>query len=109
MDKEKLLKEHSELVESLIEKTKYIYSEKFYELDEFEKQKFIKDKMATEGHLNSLSSLLWNKTYQIGAMTDWLMYGLLGSMFGSGSGFGSSSTYQMPTTQPIKDTVIEKD
>lgn len=107
MDKEKLLKEHRELVESLIEKTKYIYSEKFYELDEFEKQKFIKDKMATEGHLNSLSSLLWNKTYQVGAMTDLMMYGLLGSMFGGG--WGSSSTYQMPTTQPIQDTVVEKD
>lgn len=39
---------------------------------------------------------------------------IIASMFGWGNGgfgggFGSSSTYQMPTTQPIQDTVIEKD
>ena len=96
MDKQKLLQEHKDLVESLIEKTRYIYSEDFYALDEFEKQKFVKDKMATEGHLSSLSALLWVKVPQLNSVTDLFTLGILGSMFGGG--FGSSSNYNAPIT-----------
>lgn len=35
----------------LIEKTKFVYSEEFYKLDEFDKQKYNKDKMTTEDTL----------------------------------------------------------
>lgn len=91
MEREKLLKEYEDTLESLVEKTKFVYSEEFYALDEFEKQKYTKDKMATEGHLSSLSNLLWGKTPQIGGFGDALMLGFLGSMFSSGMGLGSSS------------------
>ncbi len=102
MDKQKLLQEHKDLVESLIEKTKYIYSEEFYALDEFEKQKFVKDKMATEGHLSSLSALLWSKVPQIGGFADFLSLGLIGSMFG-----GNNWSTPIQQSSPIIDDVNE--
>lgn len=92
MEREKLIKEHSFTLESLLEKEKFVYSEEFYNLDEQERQKYIKDKMATESHLNSLSSLLWQKNIQFGGMQDFLPLLLLTSMFGN----NNFSTYSLP-------------
>lgn len=92
MEREKLLEEYEATLNSLIEKTKYVYSSDFYELDEITKEKYIKDKMATEGHLNTLCSLLWNNkpTLDNGLMNLFGL-GILGSMFNYG-GFGNSSS-----------------
>lgn len=108
MDRIKLEKEHKELVDSLIEKTRFVYSEDFYLLDEFEKQKFTRDKMATEAHLSSLSSLLWCKAPQINGVPDMLALGLIGSMFGGGgSFFNNSSSLPMPTQNETEESPDE--
>ena len=92
MEKEKLIKEYEATLESLIEKTKFVYSEEFYTLDDIEKQKYTKDKLATEGHLGTLSNLLWGKTpFSNGGMSDLFALGIIGSMFGCGAwGYPSS-------------------
>lgn len=95
MERNKLLQEHEELVNVLLEKTKYIYSEDFYNLDEFEKQKYIKDKMATEGHLSTLSNLLWCKVPQLGGLSDLFALSLIGSMFGNSPWGNSSSNFDL--------------
>lgn len=92
MERERLLEEYKVTLDSLVEKTRFVYSEEFYNLDEFEKQKYQKDKMATEGHLSSLCNLLWGKTPQIGGIGDALMLGFLSSMFSGNMGVGSSSS-----------------
>lgn len=99
MEKEKLIKEYEATLESLIEKTKFVYSEEFYALDDIEKQKYTKDKLATEGHLGTLSNLLWGKTpFSTGGMSDLFALGIIGSMFGNGAwGYPSS-----PTTKGIE-------
>lgn len=99
MGKEKLIKEYEATLESLIEKTKFVYSEEFYALDDIEKQKYTKDKLATEGHLGTLSNLLWGKTqFANGGMSDLFALGIIGSMFGGGAwGYPSS-----PTTKGIE-------
>ncbi len=84
MEKEKLLKEYEATLNSLVEKTKFVYSEEFYKLDESEKQKYQKDKMATEGHLSTLCALLWGKTPQINSITDLFAMSIIGSMLGGG-------------------------
>lgn len=89
MKREKLLEEQKGLVESLVEKIRYIYSEDFYKLSEFEKQNFMKDKMATEGHLSTVSNLLWSDVPQFNGLSDMFALGVLSSMFGSS--FCSSS------------------
>jgi hypothetical protein len=91
MEREKLLDEYKVTLESLVEKSKFVYSEEFYKLDEFDKQKYNKDKMTTEAHLSTLCELLWGKKVQfdsgIGSM---FALGLLSSMF-NGCGSGSMS------------------
>lgn len=104
MEREKLIKEYEATLESLVEKTKFVYSEAFYALDEFEKQKYTKDKMATEGHLWTLCNLLWGKTQQIGSVTDLFALGIISSMFGSGWGYPSSLT---PSGKDILKTELE--
>jgi hypothetical protein len=103
MEREKLLEEYKATLDSLIEKTKYVYSSDFYELDEITKEKYIKDKMATEGHLNTLCSLLWNNkpTLDNGLMNLFGL-GIIGSMLNYG-GFGSST----PNTDFLKKTTDE--
>lgn len=93
MEREKLLEEYKVTLESLVEKTKYVYSEGFYALDEFDKQKFQKDKMATEAHLGTLCNLLWGNKFQLngGGLYDLFGLSLIGSMFGS-CGFGGGKT-----------------
>lgn len=88
MEREKLLEEYKATLESLVAKTEFIYSEEFYKLDEFDRQKYQKDKMATEGHLSTLCNLLWGKTPQINSITDLFAMSIIGSMLG-GSSFGS--------------------
>ena len=94
MEREKLLEEYKVTLESLVSKTKFIYSEEFYKLDEFEKQKYTKDKMATEGHLSTLCNLLWGEKFQIGnnGLFDLFGLGIIGSMFGGGWGSPSTGT-----------------
>ncbi len=93
MDKEKLLQEYQTTLESLVSKTEFVYSEAFYQLDEFEKQKYQKDKMATEAHLSTLCEILWGDKAKFGSggLSDMFALGILGSMFNYGSGFGSSA------------------
>jgi len=90
MEREKLLDEYKVTLESLVSKTEFIYSEEFYKLDEFEKQKYNKDKMTTEAHLSTLCELLWGKKFQFGnnGLFDLFGLGIIGSMF-NGGGFGS--------------------
>lgn len=89
MKREDLLKEYKVTLEGLVEKTKFCYSEEFYKLDEFDKQKYLKDKMATEGHLSTLCNLLWGAKVQFnGGLADMFALGIIGSMF-NGGGFGS--------------------
>ena len=91
MEREKLLEEYKVTLESLVEKTKFVYSEEFYKLDDFEKQKYQKDKMATEAHLSTLCEVLWGKKVQFDSgLSSMFALGILGSMF-NGSGFGSLS------------------
>ena len=91
MEKEKLIKEYEVTLESLIEKTKFVYSEKFYTLDEFDKKKYQNDKMTTEAHLGTLCNLLWGEKFQFGnnGLFDLFGLGIIGSMF-NGVGFGST-------------------
>ena len=92
MEKEKLVEEYKVTLESLVEKTKFVYSEEFYKLDEFEKQKYTKDKMTTEAHLSTLCELLWGKKVQFdNSIGNMFALGIISSMFGSG-GWGGSST-----------------
>ena len=102
MEREKLLEEYKVTLESLVEKTKFVYSEEFYKLDEFEKQKYTKDKTTTEAHLSTLCELLWGSKVQFdnGLGSFWGM-ALLSSMFNGG--FGSSS----PSTDFLKKTLDE--
>ena len=87
MKREKLLEEYNVTLESLVSKTKFIYSEEFYKLDEFEKQKYNKDKMTTEAHLSTLCELLWGKKMQFdNGLGSMFALGILSSMFGGGWG-----------------------
>lgn len=105
MEKEKLLEEYKVTLDSLVSKTEFIYSEEFYKLDEFEKQKYNKDKMTTEAHLSTLCELLWGKKMQFdNGIGNMFALGLLSSMF-SGGGFGSPS----PSIDYLKKTLDEKD
>jgi hypothetical protein len=105
MEREKLLEEYKVTLESLVEKTKFVYSEEFYKLDEFDKQKYNKDKMTTEAHLSTLCELLWGKKVQFdNGLGSMFALGLLSSMF-SGGGFGSPS----PSIDYLKKTLDEKD
>lgn len=103
MEKEKLLEEYKVTLESLVEKTKFCYSEEFYKLDEFDKQKYQKDKMATEGHLSTLCNLLWGAKIQLNSgLADMFALSIIGSMFNSG-GFGSPS----PSSDFLKQKLEE--
>jgi len=87
MQREKLLEEYKVTLESLVSKTEFIYSEEFYKLDEFEKQKYNKDKMTTEAHLSTLCELLWGKKMQFdNGLGSMFALGILGSMFNGGWG-----------------------
>ena len=104
MDREKLLEEYKVTLESLVEKTKFVYSEEFYKLDDFDKQKYQKDKMATETHLSTLSNLLWGGKFQVnGGLSDMFALGIIGSLFGGGC-FNT-----MPPMPKLDDKDIEKE
>lgn len=105
MEREKLLEEYKVVLESLVEKTKFVYSEEFYKLDEFDKKKYQNDKMTTEAHLGTLCNILWGEKFQFGnnGLFDLFGLGIIGSMF-SGGGFGS-----MPSTDFLKAKLDESD
>lgn len=89
MERERLLEEYKVTLDCFVEKTKFVYSEAFYALDEFERQKYTKDKLATEAHLSTLCELLWGNTIKLDNGLGGLFgLTLLNSMFNSG-GFGS--------------------
>lgn len=102
MEREKLLEEYKVTLESLVEKTKFVYSEEFYKLDEFDKQKYQKDKMATEGHLSTLCNLLWGAKFQMNGISDMMGLTLLSYMLGSGFGF-PSSTQNLPSIDNLNE------
>lgn len=100
MDKEKLLQEHKAVIESLIEKLKFIHSEDFDKLDENEKQKIMTNKMANEGYLNSLSSMLWAQTHQANNAPDifpLLLFMLMFNNMGNSSLFSTPQPCTLPT------------
>lgn len=104
MEREKLLEEYKVTLESLVSKTEFIYSEEFYKLDEFEKQKYNKDKMTTEAHLSTLCELLWGNKMQFdNGLGSMFALGILSYMFGGG--WGSPS----PSIDYLKKTLDEKD
>lgn len=104
MEREKLLEEYKVTLESLVEKTRFCYSEEFYKLDEFDKKKYQNDKMTTEAHLGTLCNLLWGEKFQLGnnGLFDLFGLGIIGSMF-NGGGFGSST----PSMDYLKKTIEE--
>ena len=103
MKKETLIEEYKTTLNSFIEKIKFIYSEEFYKLDYFEQQRYVKDKFATECHLNSLSELLWQKDNTTNPFNNFFTIGLLSSIFGNG--FGSTPIPSFPD----KDTIIKEE
>lgn len=106
MEREKLFDEYKVTLESLVEKTKFIYSNEFYKLDEFDKKKYQNDKMTTEAHLGTLCNLLWGeKSYSNNnGLFDLFGLGIIGSMFCGGC-FGSST----PSTDYLKKTLDEEE
>ena len=102
MEREKLLKEYKVTLDSLVEKTKFCYSEEFYKLDEFDKKKYQNDKMATEGHLSTLCNLLWGAKFQMNGLSDMMGLTLLSYMLGSGFGF-PSSTQNLPSIDNLNE------
>lgn len=102
MEREKLLEEYKVTLDSLVEKTKFCYSEEFYKLDEFDKKKYQNDKMTTEAHIGTLCNLLWGEKSQFGnnGLFDLFGLGIIGSMFNGGS-FGSST----PNIDYLKKTI----
>ena len=104
MEREKLLEEYKSTLESLVEKSRFVYSEEFYKLDEFDKQKYQKDKMATEAHLSTLCNVLWGAKVQIsGGLADMFALGIIGSMFGGGNNICSQNV------DCLKDTLEESE
>lgn len=101
MEREKLFDEYKVTLESLVAKTKFIYSDEFYKLDEFDKKKYQNDKMATEVHLGTLCNLLWGEKsyFNNNGLFDLFGLGIIGSMF-SGGCFGSNS----PSSDSLKET-----
>lgn len=92
MERDKLIEECKATLESLVEKTKFCYSEEFYKLDDSEKQKYQKDKMATEGHLGTLCNLLWGDKVQFsGGLSDIFAFSIISSIF-NGGGFGTMTS-----------------
>lgn len=94
MEKEKLMNEYKVTLESLVSKTEFVYSEEFYKLDEFDKQKYQRDKMATEAHLSTLCNLLWGEKMPTlsGGLSDIFALSIVSSMFNGGRmGLGSTS------------------
>ena len=104
MEREKLLEEYKVTLESLVEKTKFVYGEEFYKLDEFDKKKYQNDKMTTEAHLGTLCNLLWGEKFQFGnnGLFDLFGLGIIGSMFSGGSFLGST-----PNMDCLKKTIDE--
>lgn len=110
MEREKLLEEYKVTLESLVSKTEFIYSEEFYKLDEFEKQKYNKDKMTTEAHLSTLCELLWGKKVQFdNGLGNMFALGILSSMFGGGWGIPSTGTDYLKKTLDEKDFETTED
>ncbi len=104
MEREKLLEEYKVTLDSLVEKIRFCYSEEFYKLDDFEKQKYQKDKMATEGHLSTLCNILWGAKIQLNSsLVDMFALSIIGSMF-NGGGFGS-----MPTVPKLEEKDFENE
>lgn len=89
MEREKLLEEYRVTLESLIDRTSFVYSEEYYKLDEFDKQKYQKDKMTAEAHLNTLCEILWGNKVQLdNGFSNLFALAIISSMFG---GFPSNS------------------
>lgn len=110
MEREKLLDEYKVTLESLVSKTEFIYSEEFYRLDEFEKQKYNKDKMTTEAHLSTLCELLWGKKMQFdNGLGNMFALGILSSMFGGGWVNPSTGTDYLKKTLDEKDFETTED
>lgn len=107
MEKKDLMNEYKVTLESLVSKTRFIYSEEFYKRDEFEKQKYNKDKMTTEAHLSTLCDLLWGKKVQFdNGLGNMFALGILSSMF-NGGGFGSMPQMPKFEEKDFEDVKVE--
>lgn len=91
MQREKLLVEQNSTKLALVDKINFIFSERFYELSDVERKRYLADKNATEAHLSTLSNLLWAGD-RMDCNTDMLSLFFLTTMFNGGSMWGGSST-----------------
>lgn len=105
MEREKLLEEYKVTLDSLVEKTKFVYSKEFYTLDEFDKKKYTNDKMATEGHLSTLCNLLWGAKFQPSGLSDMLGFAMISSMLGN----SFSPTYPQTNSEDKKFMIPENE
>ena len=103
MQREKLLIEHNSTKLALVDKINFIFSERFYELSEIERKRYLADKNATEAHLSTLSNLLWAGD-RMDCNTDMLSLFFLTTMFNGGSMWSSST----PSLDNLKKE-LEKD
>ena len=103
MQREKLLVEHNSTKLALVDKINFIFSERFYELSDVERKRYLADKNATEAHLSTLSNLLWAGD-RIDCNTDMLSLFFLTTMFNSGGMWGNSST---PSLDYLKQQLEE--
>lgn len=104
MQREKLLVEQNSTKLALVDKINFIFSERFYELSDVERKRYLADKNTTEAHLSTLSNLLWADD-RIDCNTDMFSMFLL-TMFLNGGGMcGNSST---PSIDYLK-TKLEED
>ena len=104
MQREKLLVEHNSTKLALVDKINFIFSERFYELSDVERKRYLADKNATEVHLSTLSNLLWAED-RIDCNTDMLSMFLLTMFLNGGGMWGNSST---PSIDYLK-TQLEED
>lgn len=103
MEREKLLEEYKITLDSLVEKTKFVYSVDFFKLDEIDKQKYTRDKMTTEAHLNTLCELLWGKKIQCdNGLNNLFGLSMLSYMF-------NYTSPNIQNTNYLKDTLREED
>lgn len=90
MQREKLLIEHNSTKLALVDKINFIFSERFYELSDVERKRYLADKNATEAHLSTLSNLLWAED-RMDCNTDMLSLFFLTMMFNGGWGGTTTS------------------
>lgn len=106
MEREKLLQEQKAVLDSLVEKVRFIHSEEFSKLDDKEKQKLIANKVANENYAHSLSNTLWDEgKFQLNSITDLFWLSLISSMFSWGQSNGFPQYPAFPQSPVLSESV----